>query len=206
MITCQYVFNVATDEHITSVVEFVKSSGIVCSVYGSQYLMDVLYNAEEEDYALKLLTDICNRSWYNMIRIGSTITLKVWDLKYKNNLDGNHAWRAVPANVVPRGLWGIRPKSPGFGIATIKPQMSDLKNSAIQVPTIKGTIKANYSYKNPKLQVYTIEIPANMLAEFELNTSTENVIKLDGKKINATFATIRLSPGIHQIDLVVNSF
>ncbi len=63
-----------------------------------------------------------------MIRIGSTITLEAWDNKYKNNLDWNHAWGAVPANVIPRGLWGIKPKTPGFGIATIKPQMSKLKS------------------------------------------------------------------------------
>ena len=27
-------------------------------------------------------------------------------MKYKNNLDWNHAWGAVPANVIPRGLMG----------------------------------------------------------------------------------------------------
>lgn len=199
-------FNMVPDEHLASVVEFVKSRGMACSVYGSQYLMDGLYNAGEEDYALKLLTDTSDRSWYNMIRIGSTITLEAWDLKYKNNLDWNHAWGAVPANIIPRGLWGIRPKTPGFGMVTIKPQMGDLKNSTIEVPTIKGTIKANYTYKNPRLQVYTIEIPANMVAEFELDTSTGSVIKLNGQKINTAFGTIRLPPGTHEIDLVVNSF
>ncbi len=199
-------FNMVPDEHLASVVEFVKSRGMACSVYGSQYLMDGLYNAGEEDYALKLLTDTSDRSWYNMIRIGSTITLEAWDLKYKNNLDWNHAWGAVPANAIPRGLWGIQPKTPGFGIAIVKPQMSNLKNSAIEVPTIKGTIKANYTYKNPRLQMYTIEIPANMVAEFELNTSAGSIIKLNGKKINTVFGTIRLPPGKHEIDLVVNSF
>lgn len=179
---------------------------MACSVYGSQYLMDGLYNAGAADYALDLLTDTSDRSWYNMIRIGSTITLEAWDLKYKNNLDWNHAWGAVPANAIPRGLWGIQPKTPGFGIATIKPQLGDLKNSTIEVPTIKGTIKASYTYKNPRLQVYIIEIPANMVAEFEIKTAENDVVILNGEKTSMAFGSLRLTPGIHEINLVVNSF
>ena len=117
---------------------------MACSVYGAQYLMDGLYEAGEADYGLQLLTDTSDRSWYNMIRIGSTITLEAWDVKYKPNADWNHAWGAVPANVIPRRLWGIRPKTPGYAVASLKPQMSTLKKSSIEVPTIRGTIKAVY--------------------------------------------------------------
>lgn len=199
-------FDLVPEEHKASVVEFVKSRGMACSVYGSQYLMDGLYNAGAADYALDLLTDTSDRSWYNMIRIGSTITLEAWDLKYKNNLDWNHAWGAVPANAIPRGLWGIQPKTPGFGIATIKPQMGDLKSSTIEVPTIKGTIKATYTYKSRRLQQYTVEIPANMVAEFNIKTAKNDVVTLNGKKASMAFGSLRLTPGTHQINLVVNSF
>jgi len=199
-------FNMVPEEHLETVVAHVKSRGMACSVYGSQYLMDGLYNAGAEDYALDLLTDTSDRSWYNMIRIGSTITLEAWDLKYKNNLDWNHAWGAVPANVIPRGLWGIQPKTPGFGIATIKPQMSDLKNSTIEVPTIKGSIKGKYSYKNARLQVFEIEIPANMVAEFEMVPSPGKELMHNGKKVAAAFGSVRLDPGKHEIKLVINSF
>ena len=68
-------FGLVPEEHYESVVEFVKSRGMACSVYGSQFLMDGLYNAGEADYALDLLAGTAERSWYNMIRIGSTITL-----------------------------------------------------------------------------------------------------------------------------------
>ncbi|CAM4221956.1 sulfatase-like hydrolase/transferase [Zobellia nedashkovskayae] len=199
-------FNMVPEEHISSVVEHIKSRGMACSVYGSQYLMDGLYNAGAADYALELLTDTSDRSWYNMIRIGSTMTMEAWDLKYKNNLDWNHAWGAVPANAIPRGLWGIQPKTPGFGIATIKPQMSDLKNSSIEVPTIKGTIKGSYKYETPRLQIFEIEIPANMVAEFEIAPSPGKELMHNGKKVNAAFGSVRLEPGKHEIKLVVNSF
>ncbi|RTE53892.1 DUF4976 domain-containing protein [Arenibacter aquaticus] len=199
-------FNMVPQEHIKSVVEFVKSRGMACSVYGSQYLMDGLYNAGAEDYALDLLTDTSDRSWYNMIRIGSTITLEAWDLKYKNNLDWNHAWGAVPANAIPRGLWGIQPKTPGFGIATIKPQMGNLKNSSIEVPTIKGTIKADYKNVSSRQQLYTIEIPANMVAEFKLTNAAGKELMHNGKKVPTAFGSVRLTPGKHEIKLVINSF
>ncbi|MFK7981076.1 MAG: sulfatase-like hydrolase/transferase, partial [Saprospiraceae bacterium] len=99
-------FGLVPEEHFNSVVDFVKSRGMACSVYGSQFLMDGLYNAGEADYALELMASKAKRGWYNMIRVGSTITLEAWDYEYKKNLDWNHAWGAVPANVIPRGLWG----------------------------------------------------------------------------------------------------
>ncbi|SHM89320.1 sulfatase-like hydrolase/transferase [Polaribacter sp. KT 15] len=199
-------FGLVPEEHYESVVNFVKSRGMACSVYGAQFLMDGLYNAGEEDYALDLLTDTSSRSWYNMIKIGSTITLEAWDNQYKNNLDWNHAWGAVPANVIPRGLWGIKPKTAGFGVATIKPQMSNLKKSSIEVPTVRGTIKANYTYNGKRLQTYEIEIPGNMVAEFSLNGSEGKEFIHNGKSVPSAFKVVRLTPGKHTIQLKINSF
>ena len=199
-------FGLVPDEYKKSVTEFVKSRGMACSVYGSQFLMDGLYNAGEADYALKLLASTDKRSWYNMIRSGSTITLEAWDLEYKNNLDWNHAWGAVPANAIPRGLWGIQPKTPGFGIATIKPQMSTLKSSEIEVPTVLGTIKGKYTFKGERLQTYEIEIPGNMVAEFTLNNLEGKDLIHNGEKVPTAFQVIRLTPGKHIIELKINSF
>ncbi|WP_186755128.1 sulfatase-like hydrolase/transferase [Echinicola salinicaeni] len=199
-------FDLVPEEHKESVLKFIQSRGMACSVYGAQYLMDGLYNAAAEDYALELLTDTSDRSWYNMIRVGSTITLEAWDYKYKNNLDWNHAWGAVPANIIPRGLWGIKPKTPGFGIATIHPQLSNLKSSSIVVPTVKGGIKGRYINHGPRLQTYEIEIPANMVAEFSLNEMKEKEIIHNGKKVSSAFETVRLTPGKHTIVLRINSF
>jgi len=199
-------FGLVPEEHYQSVVDFVKSRGMACSVYGAQFLMDGLYNAGEEDYALELLASKAKRSWYNMIRIGSTISLEAWDYEYKVNLDWNHAWGAAPANVIPRGLWGIKPKTPGFGVATIKPQMSKLKSSAIEVPTVRGTIKASYKHNGPRLQTYEIEIPGNMVAEFSLNGSEGKEFIHNGKSVPSAFKIVRLTPGKHTIQLKINSF
>ncbi|TWO34589.1 Bacterial alpha-L-rhamnosidase [Seonamhaeicola sediminis] len=199
-------FGLVPEEHFSSVVDYVKSRGMACSVYGAQFLMDGLYNAGEADYALELLASKAKRSWYNMIRVGSTISLEAWDYEYKVNLDWNHAWGAAPANVIPRGMWGIKPKTPGFGIATIKPQMSKLKSSEITVPTVRGPIKASYKFNSARLQTYEIEIPGNMVAEFSLNDLNGKDLIHNGEKVPSAFEYIRLSPGKHTIQLKINSF
>ncbi|AUS06274.1 sulfatase-like hydrolase/transferase [Pseudotamlana carrageenivorans] len=199
-------FGLVPDEHVDSVVEYVKSRGMACSVYGAQFLMDGLYNVGEADYALDLLASTAERSWYNMIRIGSTITLEAWDNKYKNNLDWNHAWGAVPANAIPRGLWGIKPKTAGFGIASIKPQMGKLKSSEITVPTVRGAIHAKYTHNGSRLQTYEIEIPGNMVAEFSLDDIEGKDLIHNGQKVPAAFGAVQLSPGKHTIELKINSF
>jgi alpha-L-rhamnosidase len=199
-------FDMVPEQQKASVLAFIKSRGMACSVYGSQYLMEALYHAQAADYALELMTAQHDRSWYNMIKVGSTISLEAWDMKYKPNADWNHAWGAAPANIIPRYLWGIQPKTPGFGIASIKPQMGTLTHSSITVPTIKGPIKGSYQYINNRRQTFSIEIPANMVAEFAISPAPGKVIRLNGEKMNLAFGTIRLMPGLNQIELVVNSF
>ena len=89
--------------------------------------MDALYNAGGAEYALEMLTKTDDRSWYNMIRVGSTISLEAWDNKYKPNQDWNHAWGSAPANIIPRKLMGIEPLKPAFEKLRIKPQPASLK-------------------------------------------------------------------------------
>ncbi|HSV99199.1 MAG TPA: trehalase family glycosidase [Sedimentisphaerales bacterium] len=91
-------FGLVPPERVRSVADFIKSRGMVCSVYGSQYLLEALYEADEGDFALRLMTDrSSDRSWPHMIyNVGTTITLEAWDNKYKPNQDWNHAWGAVP--------------------------------------------------------------------------------------------------------------
>ena len=72
--------------------------------------------------------------------LGAIITLEAWDMKYKVNADWNHAWGAAPTNIIPRYMWGIKPKTPGFGLVEIKPQMDNVKNSSILAPTFRGQI------------------------------------------------------------------
>ncbi|MEM6844964.1 MAG: family 78 glycoside hydrolase catalytic domain [Bacteroidota bacterium] len=199
-------FGLVPPEHQNTIVEFIKSRGMACSVYGSQFLLEGLYEAGASDYALELMTATHDRSWWNMIAAGSTVALEAWDMKYKPNLDWNHAWGAAPANIIPRYLWGIQPKTPGFDIINIKPQMSKLKQSTIKMPTVKGTITGEYKFVSNRQQRYTIELPANTVAEFSLSNARNAIVTINGETTNPDFGSIRLEPGVNEIEVRVNSF
>jgi alpha-L-rhamnosidase len=199
-------FNLVPEEKVATVVEFIKSRGMACSVYGSQYLMDGLYNAGEADYALELMTATHDRSWWNMIAIGSTITLEAWDMKYKPNADWNHAWGAVPGNIIARRMWGIMPKVPGASLLEIRPQLGNLTDTEITVPFLPGKVKATFQKISNRQQEYTIELPPNVSAELYLQYGPNDSVYLNGEKANRQFDSIRLSPGVNHVELEVNSF
>lgn len=168
-------FDLVPEENLKTVIDFIKSRGMACSVYGAQYLLEGVYKYGENDYAYSLLTATSDRSWWNMIRSGSTITMEAWDMKYKPNSDWNHAWGAAPASIIPGYMWGISPATPGFGRVVIKPQLGNLKYSKIAVPTIRGTITAEFSNKD-KTKRYLITLPGNM--EGDLEVSPEQTYRL----------------------------
>jgi alpha-L-rhamnosidase len=199
-------FDIVPESRKKSVVEHVKSRGMACSVYGAQYLMEALYKAGEAEYALELMTATHDRSWYNMIKVGSTITMEAWDIKYKSNGDWNHAWGAAPANIIPRKMWGVMPAKPGFELVSIKPQLASLKHSSIVVPTIRGQITGSYQYVSDRLQTYQITLPGNVVAEFFYKADATEVVVLNGVAVNPGFESIRLEPGVNNIEIRVHSF
>jgi alpha-L-rhamnosidase len=180
-------FGMVPPRYVDSVAEFIKSRGMVCSVYGSQYLLEALYAAGLDDYALQLMTDRhSDRSWPHMIYdVGTTITLEAWDNKYKPNQDWNHAWGAAPANIIPRCLMGIRPIEPGFARVQIKPQVGSLHSASLDLPTIRGTIHEDFTSVKAKSFVLNVHLPANVKAVVflpDLGTTNRNVL-MDGKKV-----------------------
>ena len=168
------------------VIDFIRTRGMACSVYGSQFLMDALYKANDAEYALQMLTKTDDRSWYNMIRVGSTISLEAWDNKYKTNQDWNHAWGAAPANIIPRHLMGIEPLTPGFGTVRIKPQLGSLEWAEATVPTIRGNIQIAAKNKSEEYSL-KVSIPANMDAEVYLPLpSGKYKVMMNGTPVKAT--------------------
>jgi alpha-L-rhamnosidase len=132
--------------------------------------------------------------------------MEAWDMKYKTNADWNHAWGAAPANIIPRFLWGVRPAEPGFDLITIQPQPASLTNTSIVVPTIKGAVKASYELVTNRLKRYQVEIPANTGALFSPPIADNEVITLNGVRMNPVFGSVRLEPGLNLIEIRVHSF
>jgi alpha-L-rhamnosidase len=180
-------FELVPDGRKDSVLSFVKSRGMACSVYGAQYLLEALYLNAEDQYALELMTAKHDRSWWNMIQLGSTITLEAWDLKYKNNLDWNHAWGAAPVNIITRFLLGVRPIEPGFAKVLIQPQPGSLRRVSGTVPTIRGPVHISMENTPGGPCVLTIDIPTNMKAKVGLPRRDPELRSLvvDGRKVAA---------------------
>ena len=180
-------FDLAPHEYLRPVVDFVKSRGMACSVYGAQYLLEALYRHGEDRYALELMTARHDRSWWHMLQAGSTITMEAWDWKYKNNLDWNHAWGAVPANMIPRYLLGVRPLEPGFKKAIIQPQPGWLKQAEGRIPTILGAIGVALVQDEDCRVELKFDIPAGMTAMAGLPQGSQKspALVLNGRRMPA---------------------
>jgi len=177
-------FGLVPEQDLPAVVKFIKSRKMACSVYGSQFLLDALYEAGEQDYALSLLSSTTERSWYHMIRLGSTVSLEAWDKTYKPNLDWNHAWGAAPANIIVRKLMGVEPLTPGADTIRIKPQMGSLRFAELRTPTIKGEVSVAFE-RTTAADLYQIKIPGGTKAELSLPLRAGGkTVLLDGKSIS----------------------
>ncbi len=175
-------FGLVQDQDREKVINFIKTRKMACSVYGTQFLLDALYDAGEDAYALSLMTATTQRSWYNMIRFGSTISMEAWDKLYKPNLDLNHAWGAAPANIIVRKLMGIEPISPGGDTIQIKPQPGNLGFATLTTTTLKGKVKVHFKRTASK-DSYEMTIPGSVSANILLPiASSKSMVWMDGKK------------------------
>lgn len=161
------VFGLIPEFAKETVLTYIKSKGMACGVYGANYLLEALFDSSEADHALSLLTSTSDRSWHNMIRIGSTMTTEAWDNKYKSNNGWSHAWSSSPAHILPRKLMGVEPITPGFETFKVKPAISSLKEVEIKLPTIRGEIKAKYIKTTNSFKL-SVSVPGNTKAQVYL--------------------------------------
>jgi hypothetical protein len=158
-------FGIVPPKNVEKTAAFLRTRGLACSVYGAQFLLDAVYSAHDAEYGLQLLSSTDERSWYNMIRVGSTISLEAWDNKYKPNQDWNHMWGGAPANLIPRRLMGIEPLEPGFRKIRIKPQPATLRQATVKTPSVRGDIRVSFDNRPGEKFTLEVEIPANSVAE-----------------------------------------
>ena len=146
-------YNLAETAEYPGIMAFIQSRGMACSVYGAQFLLEACYQGGAADYALELMTSGGLRSWRNMLKCGSTITMEAWDDSFKPNQDWNHAWGAAPANIIPRELAGIKPLNPAFASFSLEPQVGSLEYVELRHPTSHGAIEVIIQDKEMKFTV-----------------------------------------------------
>ncbi len=201
-------FGLVPVERRPEVVSFVKSRGMACSVYGAQYLLESLYEHDEDNHALDLLTAKHDRSWWNMIRTGSTMTMEAWDEKYKSNLDWNHAWGSAPANIIPRFLMGVRPLAPGFAKVLIQPRPGTIERAELEHPTIRGPVIVRFVNHPKESFDLEVELPDAMVGCVKLPRldGRDRRVLVDGKLVDGTISgnhvTIdAIGPGHHTLKI-----
>ena len=174
---------VPTDKR-AGVLAFLKKSGMKCSVYAAQYLMEAMFDHGAEREGLALMTADGDRSWKHMVNSGTTITWEAWDQKYKPNQDWNHAWGAAPANLLSTYVLGARPAVPGWKAATISPRTGDLAYAKGKVPTPRGPILIDWR-SGPSFAL-SLELPEGMSAKVDVPVSgASGAVYVDGKKADA---------------------
>ena len=199
-------FGMVPERQVPRVAKYIAGKGMACSIANAKFLLDALYEAGAADAALALLTATHDRSWYNTIRSGSTISFEAWDDKYKPNQDWNHAWGAAPADLLPHRLLGVTPQEPGWDRILIRPQVASLTRVSGMVPTVKGpvcvAVETADSYR------VTLILPSNTSARVEIpvpQRQTDRVM-LDGEEVLAKWdgAFLVLDPvgsGNHVIEI-----
>jgi len=195
-------FGLVPEDRRSKVAEFVQSRGMACSVYGAQYLLEAMFLAGRDEYAVQLMTAKTKRSWHHMLELGSTMTLEAWDAQYKPNLTWNHAWGAAPANIVSRYVLGVRPLEPGYAKILIVPQLGGLKWAKGQVPTAVGPIQLQI--ENGEGFKLEVTLPAKATAQVIVPKKAAGTILVDGKPIaNPTGEkayAVSITGGKHQIE------
>lgn len=135
-----------------TILSFLRSKGMACSVYGAQFLLSALAENGDVEYVLELLRNRSSRSWYQMLKSGATMTAEAWDIRYKSNLDWNHAWGTAPLNVFVRNILGIQPLEAGK--YSIDPKPNSLREIEVYLPVGKGWL---YLHKTSKGWKYKLD-------------------------------------------------
>jgi len=180
-------FGLVRPDHVSSVMQFIKSRGMACSVYGAQYLLEALYNGGAPGHALELMVAEGKRGWLNMIRVGSSMTTEAWDEYYKPNLTWNHAWGAAPANIIPRKLFGIEPLEPAYARFRIAPQPGLLEVAEVELPTLRGPIFCRISNESDRMEL-EVSVPGNSEAELWLPSEYRTIV-INGMRVQANGQT-----------------
>lgn len=198
-------FGIVPASQRKTVVDFIKSRGMACSVYPTVYLLEALFDAGEEQAAFDLMTATHDRGWLHMIRVGSTVTTEAWDVKYKGNSGWTHAWSSAPAQILPRKLVGIEALEAGFGRVRIHPRPCKLAHASARLPTIRGMIDAGFTRDAGSFEL-TVSLPANVTGEavLPLLDHPSDEVTLDGKVVRGRRVAnrglvVELASGKHRI-------
>ncbi|MCM0620902.1 family 78 glycoside hydrolase catalytic domain [Nocardioides bruguierae] len=195
-------FGVPADDQQATVAQYVKSRGMACSVYCAAFLIKGLYDGDDGQTALDLLTADGTRSWMNMIEAGAGATMEAWDISLKSNTSYSHPWAASPAFNIPSGLFGIQPATAGYETIRIEPHPGDLEWGTIKTPTVRGSVGSAFEQREDGTTL-VVSVPGNTQASVSLPTEARGAttVYVDGspREVVAAggYAEVEVGAGCH---------
>lgn len=177
-------FGIVPTELRPQVAKWVGERGMKCSVYAAQYLLEGLFENNQADRAMALMSAPGDRSWRHMVESGTTITWEAWDQRYKPNQDWNHSWGAAPANLLPKFVLGVQPLTPGWKRALIRPSPGALKSAEGKVPTPLGPISIKWE-RSGRFKL-SLSLPPGMTAQVQIPAEKDSSkVFVDGHRVSA---------------------
>ena len=153
----------------TYVQDRLHKEGWIGSVYMAQYVLELL-SYIDINLALELITSKSERSWYNMIEQGSTMTMEAWNQDAKPNQDWNHAWATAPINFLVRDMMGLRPNTNDTLIKFHPKDQNVIGSYNAKVPFTDGYVVVEYQRdwdEEEKVnRTYTVEIFGDLKIDF----------------------------------------
>ncbi len=124
------------------------------SPYMEKYVLDVMFNMGYDKEALFRMKD----RYQEMIDSQWTTLWETMQPFYDDYYGTrNHAWSGGPLINLSGHVAGVYPETPGYETYHVIPQMGDLKQVAVSVPSVKGdikvTIKRDMAAKTVKLSL-----------------------------------------------------
>lgn len=179
------------------------------SVYGTYFLLQGLYESNHGEVARKIMSnpdDVLGvKSWsYMMNGLGATIATEAWNPITKPNMSLCHPWGSAPGSMLVRGMFGIRPTSPGFDTFSIKVQPGGVAQASVKVPTMKGEIQAAYTIDGSGGMNYQVTVPSNAECTLYLPVNNGNAnLTIDGNAVESLlengYMIYTLPSGSHEL-------
>jgi len=185
---------VVPDTEKQRIAHVLSTYGMACSPFAAQFLLEALFNADLEETAIQLLTAKGPRGWYGMSQEGRDLVQADWNAHPATQGGIVSVLGAVPANIIPRYILGVRPLKPGFEKILIRPQAGMIEGLQGSVPTIRGTVTVGIRQKKGHHYKLIVSIPVNTTARVELPPllAEPDEITVDGRPCSFAYANGRI--------------
>jgi alpha-L-rhamnosidase len=143
----------AVGRQLVDTIENKDDGHLDTGIFGTRYLMDALSSIGRVDVAMQILDQRGYPGFGFEIGQGATSSWEQWT--YSSNMETHdHAMFAGINASLYTDLGGIEPTGPGYGTATIDPQIpSGLRHASASIDSVHGTIATSWTHTGSRLEL-----------------------------------------------------